>query len=97
MAAAGLVRPEPTASENVDPERGAQAEPTSGPPTPRQCGRCRMVFAGDATLDPAVTPRWWVCPPCRIKLFGDGSHPHMSSRWATETTPGAVHDGSGGS
>jgi hypothetical protein len=82
MVTAGLVRRQLTARQNVDPERTVPAEHTSGPPTPRQCGRCRVVFAGDATLDPSVVPKWWVCPPCRIKLFGDGSHPHMSSRWS---------------
>jgi len=96
MVAAGFARREPILSENLDPERDVRAGRTSGPPTPRQCGRCRLVFAGDATLDPSVAPKWWVCPPCRIKLFGDGSHPHMSSRWATDTTPSAVRDGHGG-
>ena len=96
MVVAGSLRREPSASENVHPERGVPPERTSSPPTPRQCGRCRLVFAGDATLDPSVAPKWWVCPPCRIKLFGDGSHPHMSSRWATDTTPSAVRDGHGG-
>ena len=92
MVVAGSVRRETTASESVDPERGVPAERTSGPPTPRQCGRCRLVFPGNTTLDASVAPKWWVCPPCRIKLFGDGSHPHMSSRWATDATPSTVRD-----
>jgi hypothetical protein len=97
MVAAGLVRREHTASEHVDPERLVGAERACGPPAPRRCGRCRLIFPGDITLDPSVAPKWWVCPPCRIRLFGDGSHPHMSSRWATETTPSALRDGRVGS
>jgi hypothetical protein len=88
MAAARLVRREP-ANQHVDPERGVRVERTYEPPPPRQCGRCRLAFPGDATLDLSVAPKWWVCPPCWIKLFGDGSHPHMSSRWATDATSSA--------
>jgi hypothetical protein len=38
---------------------------------PRQCGRCRMMFEGDPTLCPTALPEWWLCPPCRLALFGD--------------------------
>ncbi len=30
----------------------------------RQCGRCRVLFAGDPTLDAQVRNEWWLCPPC---------------------------------
>ena len=43
----------------------------SGPPRPRQCGRCRLFFVGDASSEPSDIVRWWACPECRIKLFGD--------------------------
>ena len=30
---------------------------------PRQCGRCRLMFAGDPTLYyPPGRPAWWLCP-----------------------------------
>jgi hypothetical protein len=38
---------------------------------PRQCGRCRQLFAGDPTLHPTPFPDWWLCPPCRTALLGD--------------------------
>jgi hypothetical protein len=43
------------------------AEP-SGPPR-RQCGRCRLLFDGDPTLEPQARPQWWLCPPCRAFLL----------------------------
>jgi hypothetical protein len=44
-----------------------------GPPLPRQCGRCRSMFAGDRSLDPpdAASSKWWACHPCRTALFGN--------------------------
>jgi hypothetical protein len=42
---------------------------TPGPPSPRQCGRCRSMFPGDTSLDPSATPGWWACAPCRLVLF----------------------------
>jgi hypothetical protein len=38
-------------------------------PAPRQCGRCRELFDGDATLNPDAMPEWWLCPPCRAILL----------------------------
>jgi len=40
-----------------------------GPPSPRQCGRCRSVFPGDTVLDPSAAPKWWACAGCRRALF----------------------------
>jgi hypothetical protein len=75
-----VVRPEP-----VDPEGHPRVGPatSTGPPSPRQCGRCRSMFPGDPALDPSAAPRWWVCPPCRLALFPSESREHKSSRWAT--------------
>jgi hypothetical protein len=84
MAASGVVRRASIVGENVGPEPGRRIDRTLGPPVPRTCGRCRQPFPGDTALDPAAVP-WSVCSPCRIKLFGDGSHPHMASRWASTT------------
>ena len=42
------------------------------PPMPRQCGRCRLFFAGDASLSPTAQAAWWLCPPCHIALLGTG-------------------------
>ena len=40
---------------------------------PRQCGRCRLFFAGDETLPPRAIPDWWLCPRCREALLGHGA------------------------
>ena len=48
---------------NVEPDH--QVAP------PRQCGRCRLTFEADPTLDPNVQAEWWLCPPCRAALLGD--------------------------
>jgi hypothetical protein len=39
-----------------------------GPPR-RQCGRCRLLFDGDPTLEPQGRPQWWLCPPCQASLL----------------------------
>jgi hypothetical protein len=61
-----------TASEDETAELGA------APPLvveesvpPRQCGRCRLTFPGDPTLDP-FGRNWWLCPPCHEALLGRG-------------------------
>lgn len=41
---------------------------------PRQCGRCRLMFEGDPTLHPTALPEWWLCPPCRVALWGERRH-----------------------
>ena len=35
----------------------------------RQCGRCRMMFAGDPTLDILVRNEWALCPSCEAILL----------------------------
>jgi hypothetical protein len=35
----------------------------------RQCGRCRLMFAGDPELFPAAIPDWWLCPDCKLILL----------------------------
>jgi hypothetical protein len=50
----------------LDDDGGPQASPTPE----RQCGRCRLFFAGDVTLiHPGVVPEWWLCPACRAALL----------------------------
>jgi hypothetical protein len=44
----------------------------SRPPPPRQCGRCRLFFCGDPTLEPSSQAAWWLCAPCRSTLLGTG-------------------------
>jgi hypothetical protein len=51
----------------------AGIEVFGGPPLPRQCARCRMTFPGDARRDAPAQPTWWLCPPCRTALLGDGT------------------------
>lgn len=43
----------------------------SAPPR-RQCGRCRLRFDGDPTVD-QLQPQWWLCPPCRLALLPNRS------------------------
>jgi len=45
------------------------APPLSGPPRPRQCGRCRLFFVDQATHELSDDTTWWACPECRVKLF----------------------------
>ena len=44
-----------------------------GPPAPQICGRCRVTFAGDATLPQGLDHGWWACPPCHELLLGRGA------------------------
>ncbi len=41
---------------------------SSGPPR-RKCGRCRLFFDGDPTLEPQARAQWWLCPPCQASLL----------------------------
>ena len=45
----------------------------------RQCGRCRLRFEGDPTLDAAAPTKWWLCPTCRAILLGDRDNPAFRS------------------
>jgi hypothetical protein len=36
---------------------------------PRQCGRCRMMFEGDPTLDIRLRNEWCLCPACEAILL----------------------------
>ncbi len=64
------------------------AEP-SGPP-PRQCGRCRLLFDGDPTLEPQARPQWWLCPPCRASLLPN--RPREAGTEADLAPLGAHHE-----
>jgi hypothetical protein len=35
----------------------------------RKCGRCRLTFEGDPSLDPVAQRKWWLCPQCRVILL----------------------------
>lgn len=70
--AAQLMRP-PEAGASLDGPLTVEAvRPGEGDDTvaSRQCGRCREMFPGDATLHPTALPEWWLCPPCRLALLG---------------------------
>jgi hypothetical protein len=57
-------------------DRNTGLTPGDAEPPPRQCGRCRLMFAGDPTLYyPPGRPAWWLCPPCRASLLGRHPHP----------------------
>jgi hypothetical protein len=52
----------------------------SRPPLSQQCGRCRLHFPGDPSLDGAAQAAWWLCPPCREVLLGGSAARHPSAR-----------------
>lgn len=55
------------------------------------CGRCRLSFVRDPSIDLSDSPKWWLCPPCRARLLGDESR--TDARWnrsATGQRPGAA-------
>ena len=43
-------------------------------PLPRQCGRCRMMFRGDPTLDSRARDGWCLCPNCEAILLPGVAH-----------------------
>jgi hypothetical protein len=45
----------------------------AGPPAPRVCGRCRLLFSGDGTLAQDLDTGWWACPACHESLLGAGA------------------------
>ena len=68
--------------------RGRRRHPgpnTSGPPRPRQCGRCRRFFPGESSPELSDALIWWACPPCRTKLF-----PHPNPNRTSNTA--AAHE-----
>jgi len=44
-----------------------------GPPSPQICGRCRVLFPGDATLPQGLDTGTWYCAPCHERLLGTGA------------------------
>jgi hypothetical protein len=45
-----------------------------------KCGRCRLDFIQDPSMAPSDSPKWSLCPPCRVRLLGDESRTNL--RWA---------------
>ena len=59
----------------VDPTTGLTPDGRRAPP--RQCGRCRLMFAGDPTLRyPPGRPGLLICQPFRAILLGRHLHPN---------------------
>lgn len=50
-------------------ERIAEPENDAGEVSPRQCGRCRIMFEGDPTLDLRARNGWALCPSCEAILL----------------------------
>jgi hypothetical protein len=73
-----------TSVAQADRSANAVARTASRPPPPRQCGRCRLEFPGDPSLDPSRAPTWWACPPCHAALFPD--YEGTYSRWQRGAT-----------
>ncbi len=65
-----LLRPLVDAVGRTPVESDLPSRPVDAEVLLRQCGRCRAMFEGDPTLYPLARPDWWVCPPCRVALFG---------------------------
>ena len=51
------------------PEAVALPAPDAGDVPSRQCGRCRMLFDADPTLDARGRQEWWLCPACEVALL----------------------------
>jgi hypothetical protein len=47
---------------------------------PIKCGRCRLTFVQHPSIVVGQTPNWWLCPPCRTKLYGENTK--LGSRWS---------------
>lgn len=58
------------ASETVLAQPLSAAEAAAATVSPRQCGRCRLLFEGDETLSVTAQPEWWLCASCRTTLLG---------------------------
>jgi hypothetical protein len=57
------------------------------PPVPtRKCGRCRLTFEGDPSLDPVAQRKWWLCSPCRAILLPVRSHRGVRAEPITTTS-----------
>lgn len=59
--------PFPLHAAAVDPVIEPDSDGDDVPP--RQCGRCRMMFDGDPTLDPLVRNEWALCPACEAIIL----------------------------
>jgi hypothetical protein len=70
-----IIRPAAVATELLD---GEPADNKSADPV-RKCGRCRLNFVRHPSIDLDNSTKWWLCPPCRIRLLGDASE--TNSRW----------------
>lgn len=55
-------------------ERIAEPENDAGEVSPRQCGRCRIMFDGDPTLDLRARNEWALCPSCEAILLPGRAH-----------------------
>ncbi len=53
---------------------GEVADIDGGALPSRQCGRCRVLFEVDPTLDAQVRNEWWLCPPCEDAVFPRRAH-----------------------
>ena len=59
------------------PKMSTELDELPGPVT--KCGRCRLSFPRHPSVVPGDSARWWLCPPCRIRLLGDESK--TNARW----------------
>jgi hypothetical protein len=59
------------------PEMSKEADESADLAT--KCGRCRLSFLRHPSIAPGDSARWWLCPPCRMRLLGDESK--TNSRW----------------
>ena len=45
-------------------------DPSEGPLSSQQCGRCRRTFEMESTTEPGTIPEMWLCANCRVALLG---------------------------
>lgn len=78
---------EPHPAEPAVELRLADADDDPGHVT--TCGRCRLSFVRDPSIDLSDSPKWWLCPPCRARLLGDVAR--TDARW--DRASGGRHSG----
>lgn len=60
--------PPASPAASIEPAPPGRTDAGSAP-RDRQCGRCRQYCSTDPALDPNALEDWWLCGPCRAKLF----------------------------
>ena len=54
----------------LDPTPDPEAAPEPETVRERRCGRCQVMFPGEAGQHATAQLGWWMCPPCHEALLG---------------------------